>query len=114
MATVKAVRDAFVLTDIPTYHFYANDPRPDKYIIWGETSINPAVSADNKVEQTTVRGEAYFYTNEEYDEDVCLICETLNDYGVSWNIVNIGWDNGLRQIVYSFMWEIENGVSETY
>ena len=75
---ITDVRDALVLTGIPTYHFYAADPKPERYIIWGETSAASVLSADDEIIILKPRGEIWFYTADEYDEGIAEICEALN------------------------------------
>lgn len=111
---ITDVRDALVLTGIPTYHFYAADPKPERYIIWGETSAASALSADDEIIILKPRGEIWFYTTDEYDEGIAEICEALNGAGIPFSIVNIGRDTVLRQIVYQISWEIECGGCDIY
>jgi len=114
MATILDVRDALMSIDIDVYHFYAPDPRPDRYMIWGETAIPSGLSADDKTVIQKPSGEIYYYTTEEYDEVICEICEALEEADVSYQITNIGYDSTLRQVVYSLEWSIACGTGEIY
>lgn len=115
MATIYDVRDALLaLDDIEVYHFKAPEQRPNKFIIWAETSVNLELEADDEPQIASPRGQIYYYTNVEYDYAVNDIVESLIAYGVGFNITNIGYDDMLRLIVYQIDWGVDCGTSEIY
>lgn len=115
MATIYDVRDALLaLDEINVYHFKAPEQRPNKFVIWAETSVNLDLDADDEPQIARPKGQIYYYTNAEYDPYVNSIVASLIDYGVGFNITNIGWDEMLRLIVYQIDWEVDCGASEIY
>lgn len=115
MATIFDVRDALTAIDgVNVYHFKAPEQRPNKFIIWAETSVNLELDADDEPQMARPRGQIYYYTDAEYDDTVNNIVASLIDYGVGFNITNIGWDDMLRLIVYQIDWGVDCGTGEIY
>lgn len=115
MATIFDVRDALLSTKIPdVYHFKAPEQRPNKFIIWAETSVNFELDADDEPQMARPRGQIYYYTDTEYDSNVNDIIGALIDYGIGVTITNVGWDDMLRLIVYQIDWEVDCGAGEIY
>lgn len=115
MATIFDVRDALCALDgIDVYHFKAPEQRPNKFIIWAETEVNFTLEADDEPQAARPRGQIYYYTDAEYDSAVNDIIGSLIDYGIGFNITNVGWDDMLRLIVYQIDWEVDCGTGEIY
>ena len=114
MATIKDVRDALLTVGVPVYHFVAPEQKPSQFIIWGETSIDTVLDADDEPEIMRPRGIIYYYTSAEYDEAVGKMIDALIDADVSFSVTNIGRDFDLRLIVYQIDWSVDCGTGEIY
>lgn len=114
MATIKDVRDALLTVGVPVYHFVAPEQKPKQFIIWGETSVDTVLDADDDPEIMRPRGIIYYYTSAEYDEVVGEMINALLCADVSCTVTNIGRDFDLRVIVYQIDWSVDCGISEIY
>lgn len=112
--SVKRVRDALCSACERVYHYSADPKIKSGYAVWGETGQRGAFSADDMPECVVIGGEAYYYTDVEYDECVSRICSALSEAGVSWSITSMGYDDSLGQFVVAWGWEVCCGTGEIY
>ena len=113
--SVQIIRDALIsAVGNQVGHYEPDKSWKDGYAVYGETGAPVMVSGDDEALQLVLTGEAYYYTTTEFDKTVDAICNAFTAVGVSWSVVQIGYDADLKQISYQIHWEVACGPGEIY
>ena len=113
--SVQTIRDVLVaVVGQQVGHYKADKRWRGQYAVFGETGAPTSENADDTAEQLVLKGEIYYYTQEEYDEKVDTLCAALSEADVSWSIDAIGYDEETGQISYQIHWEVPCGAGKVY
>ncbi len=108
--SLLALRDALTATGIPTHHFTA-DSKQQQYIVWYERGEGQSEWADNSLGETVIYGYVSYVTSLEYDPNVDIIRCAMDENGISYKLVDIGYDEEAQRIEYQWRFEIAVGDS---
>lgn len=87
-----------------TYHYYHPKMQPP-YLVWAEDSAEGNCSDNVTVEQA-ITGVANYFTKTEYDPAVDAIQSALTDFGASWRLVTVDFEEETNLIHFSWDWTV--------
>lgn len=111
---VLDVRNTLLSVIENVYHFEAPASKPAKFAVWGETSVDMRVNADNRCRYAAVAGEILYFTDAEYDRTADEITNAFAGAGIVCNLVSIGFDYETTQTVYTYNFEVSCGDCNLY
>lgn len=111
---VLDVRDTLLSVLDNVYHFEAPGSKTEKYAVWGETSVDVRMNADNGCRYAAVSGEILYFTDAEYDRTADEITNAFAGRGIVCNLVSIGFDYETTQTVYTYTFEVSCGNCNLY
>lgn len=91
---------------VPNCYHYTATKQSDKYIVWAEDNQADAVWADGKMQEQTIEGTIDYFTKMEYDPNVSLIQDALNDGNISWRLNSIQYEDDTRFIHYEWVFQV--------
>lgn len=94
---------------VPAYHLKAYE-QTDKYIVYAEDGQANSLWADGRMQEQAIQGTADYFTSEDFDPNVGRIQKVLNDYGVSWRLNSIQYEDDTQLTHYEWVWEIPQAV----
>ena len=101
---IYKVRDAMLTVTPDVSHFEATEKK-DKYIVWAEDGEGTSGHANNKKEQIP-QGTVDYFTKEDADPAVERIQEAFEDYGISYKINSVQYEEETGYIHYEWVWEV--------
>lgn len=95
---------AEMASPVPCTHYYRNtDTTP--YVVWQEDGDNSQRS-DNAVLDQAISGTIDLYTKTEYDSAADVIQTFLNEYGASWYLNSVQFEDETRLIHHEWVFEV--------
>ena len=95
---------AAMATPVPCYHYFRyTESTP--WVVWQEDGDNSQRS-DNAVIDQGISGTIDLYTKTEYDSAADVIQTFLNDYGASWYLNSVQFEDETRLIHHEWVFEV--------
>lgn len=77
----------------------------DRYFVWMEDGANDLVGDGRHVERT-VTGSTDLYSKIEFDPWADALGESLSDYGISWSLVSVDYEDETGFFHWSWDWGV--------
>ena len=93
-----------------TYHYFADDEHPEKYIVWSEDGQAGATHADNKMDIQVKEGTVDLFTKNEYDPAFDEIQKAMNKADMSWRWESTQYEEDTEYIHHEWVWEVTSAI----
>lgn len=77
----------------------------DRYFVWQEDGSND-LAGDNGHGETAVTGTTDLYTKREFDPWADALGESLSNYGISWTLDNVQYEEDTGFYHFEWLWEV--------
>lgn len=101
------IRDALVSIDgLRVYHYWRTKLEAP-YCVWQEDGEGSSLWGSNHQQEQVITGTIDYFTKVEFDENVELIQEALNDLeNCGWNLNNVDYEDETNLIHYTWDFQI--------
>lgn len=86
-------------------HYWRANLTPP-FLIWAETGDGDARWLDNKLGHRNVGGVLDYFTKMEFDPNVDKIETMFSDFGCSWYLDTVDYEEETNMIHYSWIWSV--------
>ena len=97
----KAFNDA-----LPGLVFHYWRPNNFPYCVWQEESEADSLWSDNTKTEQAISCTADYYTKTEYDTNIDLLQDVLNNISSAWRIEAVQYEEDTKLIHYTFAFEV--------
>lgn len=98
------IRDLLLTIGPPVFHYEPVNQK-GSYIVWAEDGEGISGHADNKKTTQVIMGTIDYFTKTEFDPNVDLIQEKLNNSDLAWKLNSIQHEKDTGYIHYEWVWE---------
>lgn len=89
---------------VPCSHYF-HSVTAAPFVIWQEDSDN-SQRADNIVQEQAIRGTVDLYSRVEYDPAIDVVQNFLNNYGASWFLNSVQFEDETNLIHHEWVFEV--------
>ena len=99
---------AIAALDMPgvTIRHYWRSGLKAPFFVWAETGDGGDRWADNRRKYRNVGGTADYFTSKEFDPNVDKIESVFDDFGCSWSLDTVNFEEDTNLIHYSWIWSV--------
>lgn len=90
---------------VPNCYHYWRPEMNAPFLVWAEDSDN-SLSADNGNDYQAIAGALHYFTKTEYDSAIDSIQTALDQFGASWYLESVQYEDDTNLIHYEWAWEI--------
>ena len=109
LSCLNAVREACLSVTENVGHYEAME-KADKYCVWAEESEASSLQAENIKAGQTIRGTIDYFTKDDEDDAPDRFQKAFNDFGFSWTLNSVQYEDETRYIHYEWIFEVWNKV----
>lgn len=84
---------------------HAERLQSDRYFVWMEDGSND-LAADDRHAERAVTGVTDLYSKTEFDPWADALGESLSDYGISWSLQSVDYEEETGFFHWSWDWEV--------
>lgn len=102
---------AALMAVVPDTYHYTAIKKPNKYIVWAEDGQADSVFADGRMVEQAIGGTVDYFTRQEFDPNIALIQQALNNCGVAWRLESVQYEDDTKYIHHEWVFEVAGGVA---